>query len=171
MKNMKKLTLALMLLAGAFTLQAQDNDVVDIAISSEDHTTLVAAVKAAGLVETLKGDGPFTVFAPTNQAFENLPDGTVEYLLKPENKEKLSSVLTYHVVSGNYDAKSVVSAVKKSMGKLTLTTVQGKDIIITLEGKNVVITDAVGNTAKVTATDLSGSNGTIHVIDAVLMPM
>lgn len=149
---------------------AQNKDVVDIAIGSKDHTTLVAAVKAADLVETLKSKGPFTVFAPTNAAFDKLPKGTVEGLLKPESKAALSGILTYHVVAGNLDATAVVAAIKAGKGKAVLTTVNGAQLTATLKGDKVILTDSKGGTAIVTATDLKGSNGVIHVIDTVLMP-
>jgi uncharacterized surface protein with fasciclin (FAS1) repeats len=143
---------------------------VDIAIGSKDHTTLVAAVKATGLVEILKGKGPFTVFAPTNAAFDKLPKGTVEGLLKPESKAALSGILTYHVVSGNVDAAAVVAAIKAGKGKAVLTTVNGATLTASMEGDKVILKDTKGGTAVVTATDLKGSNGVIHVIDTVLMP-
>lgn len=145
-------------------------DIVDGAMASEDHTTLVAAVKAADLVETLKGDGPFTVFAPTNAAFAKLPEGTVDTLLKPENKDQLRGVLTYHVVAGNLDSKAVAKAIEDGGGKATLKTVQGEEITASLDGNSVVITDAKGGKSTVTAVDLKQKNGVIHVIDAVLMP-
>ncbi len=169
---MRKLIFAFLtvtLFAGVASAQ-MDKDVVDIAISSEDHTTLVAAVKAADLVGTLKGEGPFTVFAPTNAAFDALPEGTVASLLEPENKEKLQAVLTYHVVAGKINAADVVKAIKEGEGEATLTTVQGQELNAYMKGKNVYLRDANGNSAKVTATDLNGSNGTIHVIDAVILP-
>ena len=150
---------------------AQDKkDVVDVAISSENHTTLVAAVKAADLVTTLKSAGPFTVFAPTNAAFAKLPAGTVDMLLKPENKKTLAGILTYHVVAGNLDATKVMAAIKEGMGKVTLTTVAGGKLTAAIEGGKVVITDEKGGKSTVTATDLKGSNGVVHVIDTVLMP-
>ncbi|TAG68837.1 MAG: fasciclin domain-containing protein, partial [Runella slithyformis] len=150
---------------------AQDKkDVVDIAISSENHTTLVAAVKAADLVATLKGEGPFTVFAPTNAAFAKLPEGTVDMLLKPENKKALAGILTYHVVAGNLDATKVLAAIKEGMGKVTLPTVAGGSLTASIEGGKVILTDEKGGKSTVTATDLKGSNGVIHVIDTVLMP-
>jgi len=149
---------------------SQKKDVVDIAIGSSDHTTLVAAVKAADLVSVLKGEGPFTVFAPTNAAFDKLPAGTVESLLKPENKAQLAKILTYHVVSGNLDASSVVAAIKESKGKVELTTVSGGKLIVSMDKGKVMLTDESGNTAYVTATDLKGSNGVIHVIDSVVLP-
>ena len=154
----------------AFSAFAQTNDVVDIAISSKDHTTLVTAVKAADLVTTLKGKGPFTVFAPTNAAFGKLPAGTVESLLKPESKAALSGILTYHVVAGNLDAAAVVAAIKNGKGKAELTTVNGAKLTARLDGDKVILTDAKGGKSTVTATDLKGSNGVVHVIDTVLMP-
>lgn len=149
---------------------AQSKDIVDVAAGSKEHTTLVAAVKAAGLVETLKGKGPFTVFAPTNAAFNKLPAGTVETLLKPESKAKLTSVLTYHVVAGNLDAAAVIDAIKKGNGKAVLTTVNGQTITAVLDNGKVKLTDENGGSAYVTATDLKASNGVIHVIDAVVLP-
>jgi len=156
-------------LASVFAF-AQDKDVVDIAIGSKDHTTLVAAVTAADLVETLKGKGPFTVFAPTNAAFDKLPKGTVEGLLKPDSKAALSGILTYHVVAGNLDAAAVVAAIKAGKGKAVLTTVNGAKLTASMDGKNVILTDSKGGKAIVTATDLKGTNGVVHVIDTVLMP-
>ncbi|MCO6510328.1 MAG: fasciclin domain-containing protein [Aridibacter famidurans] len=147
-----------------------ETDIVDGAIASKDHTTLVSAVKAADLVETLKGAGPFTVFAPTNSAFEKLPDGTVDTLLKPENKDQLKGILTYHVVAGNIDSAAVAKAIEEGNGKATLKTVQGEEITASKEGDSVIITDAKGGKAKVTAVDLKQKNGVIHVIDSVLMP-
>ena len=167
---MKKTVLAFAVFISAISAFAQTKDVVDIAISSKDHTTLVAAVKAADLVGTLKGKGPFTVFAPTNTAFGNLPKGTLESLLKPESKATLAGILTYHVVAGDLDAKAVVEAINKGKGKAVLTTVNGAKLTATLDGKSVILTDAKGGKAKVTATDLKGSNGVVHVIDAVLLP-
>ena len=148
----------------------QGKDIVDIASGSKDHTTLVAAVKAADLVATLKGKGPFTVFAPTNAAFAKLPAGTVENLLKPENKATLVSILTYHVVSGNLDAAAVIGAIKAGKGTAVLTTVQGGKLTGSLDKGKVKLTDEKGNSVFVTATDLKGSNGVIHVIDGVVMP-
>lgn len=148
----------------------QGKDIVDIASGSKDHTTLVAAVKAADLVATLKGKGPFTVFAPTNAAFAKLPAGTVENLLKPENKATLVSILTYHVVSGNLDAAAVMAAIKAGKGTAVLTTVQGGKLTGSLDKGKVKLTDEKGNSVFVTDTDLKGSNGVIHVIDGVVMP-
>jgi uncharacterized surface protein with fasciclin (FAS1) repeats len=167
---MKKTILLFAVFVATLSTYAQTKDVVDIAIDSKDHTTLVAAVKAADLVATLKGKGPFTVFAPTNTAFGNLPKGTLETLLKPENKAKLSGILTYHVVAGNIEAAGVLEAIKKGNGKAVLTTVNGAKLTATLEGGKVILTDTKGGKATVTATDLKGSNGVVHVIDAVLLP-
>lgn len=167
MKNLFVIMIALAISVSAFS---QKNDVVDIAISSADHTTLVAAVKAADLVATLKGAGPFTVFAPTNAAFAKLPAGTVESLLKPENKAQLAKILTYHVISGNFDAAAVVAAIKNGKGKVELTTVSGGILTASMDTGKVKLTDESGNSAFVTATDLKGSNGVIHVIDGVVLP-
>ena len=145
-------------------------DIVDNAVNSADHTTLVAAVKAAGLVDTLKGGGPFTVFAPTNAAFAMLPAGTVDSLLLPENKGMLTGVLTYHVVPGRIDAKGLAKMIKKGDGMATLTTVQGGTLTAMMDGKRVAIKDAAGNVAYVTTADVYQSNGVIHVVDHVLMP-
>lgn len=145
-----------------------NKDIIDNAVNSKDHTTLVAAVKAAGLVETLKGPGPFTVFAPTNAAFTALPAGTVDGLLKPESKEMLTGVLTYHVVPGRLDA----AALKKQIGRgqATLTTVSGGTLTATASGNTITIADEKGGKAKVTTADVYQSNGVIHVVDKVLMP-
>ena len=167
---MKKTTLLFAFLVTSLFAFAQNKDVVDIAISSKDHTTLVAAVQAADLVATLKGKGPFTVFAPTNAAFGKLPNGTVESLLKPESKATLAGILTYHVVAGNIDAAAVLAAIEKGKGKAVLTTVNGEKLTASLDGKNVVLTDAKGGKTTVTTVDLKGSNGVVHVIDAVLLP-
>lgn len=148
----------------------QPQTVVDVAMGNENFTTLVAAVKAAGLVETLAGEGPFTVFAPTNAAFDKLPAGTVDNLLKPENVEKLKGLLTYHVVAGKYDAATVVEAINKNNGKFTATTVQGGTIDLTLKDGNVMLTDGKGKMAMVTMPDVAASNGVIHAIDTVVMP-
>ena len=152
------------------TAYAQEKDDVDIAAGSEAHSTLVAAVKAAGLVETLKGAGPFTVFAPVNDAFGKLPAGTVDFLLKPENKATLVKILTYHVVAGNLDANAVVAAIKAGKGNAVLTTVSGNMLTATIENGKVKLTDEKGGVAFVTVTDLKGSNGIIHVIDTVVLP-
>ena len=171
MNAIKKSILSLFVVALSTTAYAQkDKNVVENAVGSKDHTTLVAAVKAADLVETLAGKGPFTVFAPTNAAFGKLPKGTVETLLKPENKTKLQAVLTYHVVAGNIDSKALVAAIKKGNGKATVTTVQGGTLVATLDGSNVIITDEKGNKAIVTAVDIYSSNGVIHVLDSVILP-
>jgi uncharacterized surface protein with fasciclin (FAS1) repeats len=152
------------------TAMYSTKDIVDNAVNSKDHTTLVAAVKAAGLVDTLKGAGPFTVFAPTNAAFAALPAGTVDTLLKPENKATLTSVLTYHVVPGALDAKALRAQVKAGHGKAMLKTVQGEELTVTDMGNKVMVTDAKGNVAHVTIANVYQKNGLIHVVDAVLMP-
>ncbi|MBC7641441.1 MAG: fasciclin domain-containing protein [Flavobacterium sp.] len=170
MKKLKLLTAALFVAVLSATGFAQSSKtVVGNAIASKDHTTLVAAIKAAGLVETLSGKGPFTVFAPTNKAFDKLPKGTLTMLLKPENKSKLANILTYHVVAGNLDSKAIIAAITKGKGSATLTTVQGGKLVGKIVGKDVVLTDEKGNKAKVTAVDIRSSNGVIHVIDAVVM--
>jgi uncharacterized surface protein with fasciclin (FAS1) repeats len=140
------------------------------AVNSKDHTTLVAAVKAAGLVDTLKSAGPFTVFAPTNAAFAKLPAGTVDTLLKPENKATLASILTYHVVAGRVSAADLVGKIKAGNGSATLTTVQGGTLTASMMGKLVMLTDAKGGMAHVTIADVAQSNGVIHVIDGVVLP-
>lgn len=145
-------------------------NIVENAVNSKDHTTLVAAVQAAGLVETLQSAGPFTVFAPTNEAFGKLPAGTVETLLKPENKGDLAGVLTYHVIAGKFNASDVVAGIKANKGKFTAKTVNGGSLTFTQEGKNVIVTDTNGNKATVTIADVNQSNGVIHVIDTVLLP-
>jgi uncharacterized surface protein with fasciclin (FAS1) repeats len=145
-------------------------DIVEIAASTDDFSTLVAAVKAAGLVETLQGDGPFTVFAPTNAAFDKLPEGTVETLLKPENKDQLTRILTYHVVAAELMAEDVLSAVRKNSGTFSATTVSGDKFKVTTKEGNVVIKDSSGNMATVVKTDVDASNGVIHVIDTVILP-
>lgn len=145
-------------------------NIVQNAVNSKDHTTLVAAVKAAGLVETLSGPGPFTVFAPTNAAFAALPAGTVETLVKPENKATLTKILTYHVVAGRMTASDLMAAIKSGNGKATLTTVQGEPLTVMQSGKTLWVADAKGNRAQVTIGDVLQSNGVIHVVDKVLMP-
>jgi len=144
-------------------------NIVENAMNSKDHTTLVAAVKAAGLVETLQGKGPFTVFAPTNMAFDKLPNGTVETLLKPENKKMLQGVLTYHVVSGKWSAADVMAAIKKGNGTAEVKTVQGGKLWFMMDGKDVWVKDEKGGKAKIMIADVNQSNGVIHVIDTVLM--
>lgn len=165
-----KIALVVMTLFLGKAVSAQQKDIVDIAAGSPAHTTLVAAVKAAGLVETLKSTGPFTVFAPVNDAFAKLPAGTVDFLLKPENKATLVKILTYHVVSGNLDAAAVVAAIKSGNGKAVLTTVSGNKLTATLEKGKVKLTDEKGGVSYVTTADLKASNGVIHVIDTVVMP-
>jgi uncharacterized surface protein with fasciclin (FAS1) repeats len=177
-------SLGLALVGSVFTLPAQaettvmvggapmypSKTIVDNAVHSKDHTTLVAAVKAAGLVDTLQGPGPFTVFAPTNAAFAKLPKGTVETLLKPENKPTLTAVLTYHVVSGTYSAAQLADMAEKAGGKAELATVQGGNLWIAKKGKSLWVIDAKGDKAKVTIGNVFQKNGVIHVVDHVLLP-
>jgi uncharacterized surface protein with fasciclin (FAS1) repeats len=145
-------------------------NIVQNALNSDDHTTLVAAVKAAGLVDTLEGPGPFTVFAPTNEAFSKLPAGTVDTLLMTENKATLTKILTYHVVSGRMDAKDIAKAIRAGNGKTELTTVSGGKLWASMQRKDLVLTDEKGGMAKVTISNVYQSNGVIHVIDTVLLP-
>lgn len=147
-----------------------NKDIIDNAVNSKDHTTLVAAVKAAGLVDTLKGPGPFTVFAPTNAAFAALPKGTVEGLLKPEKKADLTKILTYHVVPGAVTSTDLVAKIKQGGGKASLTTVEGEALTARVVGKGITLTDSKGQVANVTIADVKQSNGVIHVINKVLMP-
>lgn len=144
--------------------------IVANAMNSADHTTLVAAVKAAGLVDTLNSKGPFTVFAPTNAAFEQLPAGTVEMLLNPENRSKLTRVLTYHVVAGKYDSKALAKLITKGKGKAWLKTVSGGTLTAMMDGDKIVLQDEKGGRSTVTTADVYQSNGIIHVVNAVLMP-
>lgn len=187
---MKKITLAVLLLAGInLSSKAQDmkmasektvevggapmypsKDIIDNAVNSKDHTTLVAAVKAAGLVETLKGKGPFTVFAPTNEAFNKLPPGTIDNLVKPENKTTLTKILTYHVVAGRLDSKELMKWIKKGKGTVTLTTVEGSKLWVMEKDGKLWLKDEKGNIAEITISDVYQSNGVIHVIDTVIMP-
>ncbi|UOQ53568.1 fasciclin domain-containing protein [Hymenobacter cellulosivorans] len=165
-----KMTPAGTVMVGGEAMYANKN-IVENAVNSKDHTTLVAAVKAAGLVETLQGKGPFTVFAPTNAAFNALPAGTVETLVKPENKATLTKILTYHVVAGNMTAEKIMAAIKAGKGSATLKTVSGGTLYATMNGpKNVVLTDEKGNVSCISTYDVIQSNGVIHVIDKVLMP-
>lgn len=146
-------------------------DIIQNAVNSKDHTTLVAAVKAAGLVETLEGAGPFTVFAPTDAAFGKLPAGTVENLVKPENKDTLTKILTYHVVAGNLTFKELAKKIRAGKGKAMLTTVAGEELTVMMNGEhNIVLKDSKGNIANISTYDVIQSNGVIHVIDSVLMP-
>jgi uncharacterized surface protein with fasciclin (FAS1) repeats len=183
MKNTLKLTaiaLAAIVSAAALPAMAQvmvggapmyaSKDIIDNAVNSKDHTTLVAAVKAAGLVPTLKGPGPFTVFAPTNEAFAALPPGTVDTLLKPENKAALTKVLTYHVVAGKMDSAALAKAIDAGGGKATLTEVSGGTVTATKSGSAIMLTDESGGMAHVTIPDVVQSNGVIHVVDKVLWP-
>ena len=146
-------------------------DIVDNAVNSADHTTLVAAVKAAGLVDTLKGKGPFTVFAPTNAAFAKLPAGTVDTLVKPENKATLTKILTYHVVPGKHDFMSLSAAIKKGHGHADMASASGGKLSFMMNGQhNIVVTDETGKSANISTYDVYQSNGVINVIDSVLMP-
>lgn len=194
---MKKFTLSIMfavgmLIVGSMTVSAQgmksdkmmksgnpmvggaamykNKDIIDNAVNSADHTTLVAAIKAAGLVDTLKGKGPFTVFAPVNSAFEALPAGTVDTLLKPENKAMLTKILTYHVVAGKMDSKAIAKAIKKGNGKAMFTTVSGGMLTASMRGSDLILTDEKGGTSRVTIADVRQSNGVIHVVDTIVMP-
>jgi uncharacterized surface protein with fasciclin (FAS1) repeats len=145
-------------------------NIIENAVNSKDHTTLVAAVKAAGLVETLEGPGPYTVFAPTNEAFNLLPKGTVETLLKPENKEKLSGILTYHVVAGKMDSKALAAAVKSGNGTTELKTVAGGKLWVMMKGNKIILKDEKGGMGELTIKNVYQSNGVIHVIDHVMLP-
>ena len=179
-RKLAAVTMAVMLGLGAASSFAQvmvggapmlaSKDIIDNAVNSKDHTTLVAAVKAAGLVDTLKSAGPFTVFAPTNAAFAALPAGTVDTLLKPENKGMLSGILTYHVVAGKMDGAALTKAIADGGGKATLKTVAGGNLTAMAAMGGVTITDEKGGSAKVTIADVYQSNGVIHVVDKVLLP-
>lgn len=180
---MKKIIMALASVCLTLTNYAQEKtvevggaamypskNIVANAVNSKDHTTLVAAVKAAGLVETLQGAGPFTVFAPTNSAFGKLPVGTVDNLVKPENKATLTKILTYHVVAGKFDSKEIMKKIKAGKGTAEFTTVAGGVLKITQKGKKLILTDEKGGMATITIKDVYQSNGVIHVIDTVVMP-
>ncbi|WGD34191.1 fasciclin domain-containing protein [Olleya sp. YS] len=147
-----------------------NTDIFTYLTSSEDHTTLVTALHAADLTETLSGSGPFTLFAPTNSAFKALPEGVLESLLKPENKDKLKAILTYHVLPGNFDARTIVNAISANDGEADFKTVNGASISGYVEGGTVILTNATGNDIKITKADISQSNGTIHIIDSVILP-
>lgn len=172
MKSLKYI-IASLFCAIVISNQAQamgEKTIVEIAVGSKDHTTLVAALKAADLVTTLSGKGPFTVFAPTNAAFAKIPADALANLLKPENKATLAGILTYHVVAGNIDATTLTNLIKKSNGTAVVKTVNGQELKASIENGNVVLTDAKGGKATVIVADLKGSNGVIHVTDAVSMP-
>ncbi|MEW6732515.1 MAG: fasciclin domain-containing protein [Acidobacteriota bacterium] len=181
-KNFFALVITLTLIFAGFTSAQQDpvrvggqpmypnKTIVDNAVNSADHTTLVAAVKAAGLVETLKGPGPFTVLAPINAAFSSLPAGTVENLLKPENKDKLVGILTYHVIPGRLNFQAIQNKIKEGKGQTTVKTVQGSTLTLKKNGDNIIVEDAKGGVANITITNVNQSNGVIHVIDHVLLP-
>jgi len=166
----KLLSLVLLAVSSLFSVLHAQKTIVDIAVGSKDHTTLVAAVTAADLVAVLQGAGPFTVFAPVNAAFGKLPEGTVATLLKVENKAALAKVLTYHVVAGNLDAAAVVKAITDGGGKVVVTTVSGGKLTVSLKDGKVILTDENGGVATVLVTDLKADNGVIHVIDAVVLP-
>jgi len=183
MKNpIKILTVAALLIAGNISLNAQKSvmvggaamyptkNIIENAVNSKDHTTLVAAVKAAGLVDALQAKGPLTVFAPTNAAFDKLPAGTVDNLVKPENKATLTSILTYHVVAGKYDSATLKKMAKENKGMVELTTLQGEKITVMEKDGKWMVKDSKGNTAQITIADVYQSNGVINVIDTVLMP-
>lgn len=182
-KNLFKIALASAALASTATIghahnhghshhamSAPKTNIVEAAVATPDLSTLVTAVKAAGLVDTLASPGPFTVFAPTNAAFGKLPAGTVETLVKPENKGTLTTVLTYHVVAGTFDSKAIAAAIKSGNGKATLTTVQGQKLTASMYGDKLIVTDAKGGKSTVALADLRQKNGVVHVIDSVLMP-
>jgi uncharacterized surface protein with fasciclin (FAS1) repeats len=182
-KAISKLLIIALMIVGAQSMKAQKSvmvggeamypmkNIIENAVNSKDHTTLVAAVKAASLVETLQGAGSFTVFAPTNAAFDKLPEGTVATLLKPENKKMLTQILTYHVVAGKMDSEAITKAIKKGNGKAVLTTVSGGKLIAMMNGeRNITITDEKGNTSNISVYDVYQSNGVIHVIDTVVLP-
>jgi uncharacterized surface protein with fasciclin (FAS1) repeats len=151
-------------------LMYSSKNIIENAMNSKDHTTLVAAVKAAGLVETLESTGPFTVFAPTNEAFDMLPKGTVDNLLKPENKATLTKILTYHVVAGNWDSKALAEKIKAGNGTAELTTVSGGKLWASMKGNKIVLKDEMGGWTSITIKNVYQSNGVIHVIDHVVMP-
>jgi len=168
--KMKLFAVVAIAVASVFNTVSAQKTVVDVAVGSKAHTTLVAAVTAAGLVETLQSAGPFTVFAPTNDAFAKLPAGTVETLLKPENKAKLAQILTYHVVAGNLDAAAVIAAIKAGKGKAAVKTVSGGTLTASLKDGKVILTDENGGVATVVAADIKAGNGVVHVIDTVVLP-
>lgn len=163
------LTLVLLVISQSSFAQKK-KDIVDVAISVDDFSTLVSALKAADLVGALKGDGPFTVFAPTNSAFSKIDSNTLGSLLKPENKKQLASILTYHVVSGKLAAKDVVAALEKGKGKVDLTTLNGGKLKVVKNDEGIWLMDENGNYSKITKTDVMGTNGVIHIIDSVVMP-
>lgn len=156
-------------MVGGAAMYPQKN-IVENAVNSKDHTTLVAAVKAAGLVETLESPGPFTVFAPTNEAFAKLPAGTIDALLKPENKDQLTKILIYHVVAGRISASDLMKRIKEGGGKASLKTVNGEMLTASMQGKHIALTDEKGGTSIVTIANVFQSNGVIHVVDTVLLP-
>ena len=156
------------MVGGASMLRSRD--IVDNAVNSADHTTLVAALRAAGLVDTLKSKGPFTVFAPTNEAFNKLPAGTVESLVKPDNKATLTKILTYHVLSGNLDSKAIAKRIQQGRGTARFRTVSGDTLTAMMNGNDLILRDEKGGTSRVTIGNVYQSNGVIHVVDSVLLP-
>lgn len=168
--KMIKITLVCALMMFTATTIAQTENIVGVAAGNENFSTLVTAVKTAGLVETLSSEGPFTVFAPTNDAFAKLPNGTVSNLLEPAAKADLTGILTYHVVSGKFEAAAVIDAIKNNNGTFKVPTVQGGEITLSLDGGNVILTDANGGKSTVVIADVAASNGVIHAIDSVVMP-
>jgi uncharacterized surface protein with fasciclin (FAS1) repeats len=181
--NKKLAVLLLSIVATAATLAVAGSDpivgghemfpsknIIQNAVNSDDHTTLVAAVKAAGLVDTLQGPGPFTVFAPTNEAFSKLPAGTVDTLLKPQNKDMLTKILTYHVVAGRISASDLKKEIKAGNGEASLKTVSGGTLTATIQGNHIVLKDEKGDMSTVTISNVNQSNGVIHVVDTVLLP-
>ena len=180
-KKMAVLLLSIVTMAATLTVAASDpmvgghemfptKNIIQNAVNSDDHTTLVAAVKAAGLVDTLQGPGPFTVFAPTNEAFAKLPAGTVDTLLKPENKDMLTKILTYHVVAGRLSASDLRKEIKAGKGEASLKTISGGTLTATLQGNHIVLKDEKGDMSTVTISNVNQSNGVIHVVDTVLLP-
>ena len=169
-KNLFKVTLLACSLFITTNLIAQEKNIVETAVSNENFSTLVAALSAADLVDALAGEGPFTVFAPTNEAFDKLPEGTVETLLKPENKKTLKSILTYHVIAGDIKAKDLVKLISDNNGKVDVETLSGAILSAQLKNGEAYLKDEKGNWSKITATDIGTTNGVIHIIDAVVLP-
>ena len=168
MQITKNLSLLIIILLS--TTSYAQSDIIDLTVTSKDHTTLVTALKAAGLVSTLKEDGPYTIFAPTNEAFDKLPPKQLANLLNPENKATLASILSYHVIAGSLTETEIINKIKSENGSFTLQTVNGKQLVATLKDNSIVITDTAGNTSLLTKTSINGKNGIIHVVDTVLTP-
>ena len=169
-RNFLKVTFLSLSLFFTSTIVAQDKNIVETAIATEDFSTLVAALSAADLVDVLSSEGPFTVFAPTNAAFDKLPSGTLESLLKPESKKTLQTILTYHVVAGDIKAKDLIGLIKENNGKAMVETVSGNMLTAQLKDGSAYLVDENGNWSKITATDLNQTNGVIHIIDSVVLP-